>query len=107
MKTDEEIADLARRLAKLLDEPEYGLFTWVEARNRVARELHAALHEKLDPDTCGEVLMPTGGEYRAYGLGAHLYEIPRNATPTEIDAIEDRAAAQGEAERDGDHEPLD
>lgn len=32
------------------------------------------------------------------------YTIPADATPEEIDAIEARAAAEGEAERDGDHE---
>jgi len=49
--TDAEVADLARRLAGLLEAPEYGLFTWAEARHRLAVELYEALRDKLGKDT--------------------------------------------------------
>jgi hypothetical protein len=46
--SDREIADLARRLAKILDDEEgRGMATWVMTRNRLAGELHQALSEKL------------------------------------------------------------
>lgn len=35
------------------------------------------------------------------------FEIPRNATPEEVAAVEERAAAVGEARRDGDDEPYE
>jgi hypothetical protein len=46
--SDGEIADLARRLAKILDDEEgRGMATWVMIRNRLASELHEALGAKL------------------------------------------------------------
>lgn len=46
--TDKEIADLARRLANLLDDDEgRGMATWEMARSRVGRELYSALGAAL------------------------------------------------------------
>lgn len=39
----DEIAEQCLRLVSLLADPHPGLFTWVEARNRVATELRDAL----------------------------------------------------------------
>jgi hypothetical protein len=46
--TDKDIADLARRLARILDDEEgRGMATWAMARERLGRELYDALGAAL------------------------------------------------------------
>ena len=42
-----EVREKARQLVALLDSPEPGLLTWLEARASIARELHKMLGEVL------------------------------------------------------------
>ena len=46
-RSDEEIADLTSKLNTLLQDPHPGLFTWVSARNGLAKKLRDALSERL------------------------------------------------------------
>ncbi len=50
MDENQHIADLCRRLAALLDNPEPGVFSWLLARGELAKELYEALGEKVAPD---------------------------------------------------------
>ncbi len=62
--TDEELLEAARRLVRLMEDPQYGLLTWNDMRNNVAKQLYAGLHERLsEPEQPSKPVFRIKGEY--------------------------------------------
>jgi hypothetical protein len=70
--TDQEIADLARRLANLLDDEDgRGMATWQIAREQVGRELYNALGAALGEPPMRGVQIGHGNIQTNTFLGDH------------------------------------